>query len=586
MKRRFWLLGTLASTAALLTHDDSEARPGGGSSFKGSSSRPSGGGSSSRSSSSGSSSRSSSGSSSSSSSRSSSGSSSSRSSSGSSYSGSSSSTHVPEWAIRERSGKQLALTAAPGTSPYPAPGPKPSIPLGRDTVSTGAKAFGFVFGAGLFASLATVVATPLALIGLAVSRARKKQGVDQAWSTAHSNHHDVEQAPNPAQIRRQFERHVRAYDADFSTVIFEDFLAALYTEAHAARSSQALERYSPYLRQSSRQTLASLGRSVVSSVIVGAMRPYHFTTNDAARTHRLTMELESNYTEIDPNGQSRAYYACERWTLQRAIGTRSRPPSKARALVCPNCGAPLEKTVHGRCMYCSQAVDSGQFDWVVERIEVVSREPRGPMLTGTTEEQGTSSPTVFDAKLRERHEELVRIDPSFTRENIEARVGRIFSTMQRAWSSLEWERARPCLTDRLWNAQIYWIEAYRQQGLRNITENARITNLELVRVTYDKWYQAITVRIHATGLDYTMEQRSGQVVGGSKSKERPYTEYWTLVRSTARRSNAEGKPACPACGAPLPAEMVDKCRHCGALVEVSAFDWVLSRIEQDEVYAG
>ena len=43
---------------------------------------------------------------------------------------------------------------------------------------------------------------------------------------------------------------------------------------------------------------------------------------------------------------------------------------------------------------------------------------------------------------------------------------------------------------------------------------------------------------------------------------------------------------CPACGAPLPAEMVDKCRHCGALVESSAFDWVLSRIEQDEVYAG
>ncbi|HRI72046.1 MAG TPA: Tim44-like domain-containing protein, partial [Polyangium sp.] len=437
-----------------------------------------------------------------------------------------------------------------------------------------------------FASLAAFVAAPLALVGVLVSRSRKKQGADQAWSTTHAQPNDEARAPNPAHVRRQFEGQVRAQDADFSTVIFEDFLAALYTEAHVARSSQALERYSPYLRQHPRQTLASLGRSVVSSVIVGALRPYHFSTNQAARTHRITMEIESNYTEIGANGQSQAYYACERWTLQRAIGTRSRPPAKARALVCPNCGAPLEKTVHGRCMYCSQAVDSGQFDWVVERIEIVSREERGPMLTGTTEEQGTSSPTVFDSKLRQRHEELMGIDPTFTRENIESRVRWIFSTMQQAWSSLEWTRARPCLTDRLWNAQIYWIEAYRNQGLRNITENARITNIELARVTYDKWYQAITVRIHATGLDYTMVQNNGEVVGGSKSKERPYTEYWTLVRSTARRNNKEGKPACPACGAPLPAEMIDKCRHCGALVESSAFDWVLSRIEQDDVYGG
>jgi hypothetical protein len=121
--------------------------------------------------------------------------------------------------------------------------------------------------------------------------------------------------------------------------------------------------------------------------------------------------------------------------------------------------------------------------------------------------------------------------------------------------------------------------------LRNITENARINKIDWVRIAYDKWYQSVTVRIHATGLDYTI-QNDGQVVGGSKSKERPYTEYWTLVRSTARKNTDDGKPCCPACGAPLPGEMVEKCGHCGALVESSVFDWVLSRIEQDDVYAG
>lgn len=597
MKRQTKLLAALASSAALLLGSTSDARPGGGSSFKGSSSRPSsGGGSSYRSSSSSwsssGSSRSSSGSSYSSSGssyRSSSGSS--YSSSGSSYSSSGSSyspstPYVPDWAVRAQSGKGGARVATtPAMSVYGAPTPPPPIPIAPDTETSGDQAVGFIFGGGLFAGIATVLGMPLFLVGLIVSKLRKSKGLERSWSSSQTDS-DERHTTNPAHVRRQFERQVRSQDPDFSTVIFEDFLAALYTEAHVARSSQSLERYSPYMRQIPRQTLAGLGRSVVSSVIVGAMRPYHFNRNDTARTHRITMEIEANYAEIEASGQSQAYYACERWTLQRAMGTRSRPPAKARALVCPNCGAPLEKTVHGRCMYCSQAVDSGQFDWVVERIEVVSREKRGPMLTGTTEEQGTSSPTVYDAKLRERHEELMRVDPSFTRENIEARVKAVFSTMQIAWSSLEWQRARPYLTDRLWNAQIYWIEAYRQQALRNITENARITNIDLVRVAYDKWYQAITVRIHASSLDYTIQQSDGQVVGGSKTKERPYTEYWTLVRSTARKNNAEGKPACPACGAPLPVEMVEKCRHCGALVESSAFDWVLSRIEQDEVYGG
>jgi hypothetical protein len=460
--------------------------------------------------------------------------------------------------------------------------------MGKDIESTGAKAAGFVFGAGAFATAATLFATPLMLVGFAVSKARKKRGLDQAWSStgagASAAGAPMEDAPNPAVVRRQMES-IRRTDPDFSVVIFEDFLAALYTEAHVARGSQALERYSPYLRPHARQTLASMARTPVSSVIVGAMRPYHFDSNHHARMHRVTVEIESNYTELLPKGQAQAYYACERWTLVRAMGTRSRPPTKARALVCPNCGAPLERTVHGRCTYCSQAVDSGQFDWVVENIQLVSRESRGPMLTGTTEEQGTSSPTVFDPELRKRHEELLRVDPSFTREVIERRVHWIFTTMQQAWSSLEWQRARPCLTDRLWNAQIYWIEAYRQQGLRNMTENARITNVELVRVAYDKWYQAITVRLHATGLDYTIRQSDGDVVGGNRKKERPYTEYWTLVRSFSRK-HGDGKPGCLACGAPLPGEMTEKCGHCGALVEASVFDWVLSRIEQDDVYAG
>ncbi|MRG92385.1 Tim44 domain-containing protein [Polyangium spumosum] len=426
------------------------------------------------------------------------------------------------------------------------------------------------------------------LIGLFLRRQRRRLMLDVGWSSAgHFVSPGASHVPeeSPAEVRRKMEW-LRGQDPDFSVILLEDFITALYVEAHTARGSNALEKYSPYLRPAARSTLGSLPRVPVSTVIVGALRLVHFATDGRTQQSRLVVELESNSTEEPPGAAPVSHYALERWTFVRSFGARSRSPDRVRSFACPNCGAPLERTTHGRCTYCSQAVDSGQFDWVVEKIDLLARETRGPMLTGTTEEEGTELPTVLDPGLSAARIEMARRDPSFNEQAFFGRVQWIFATMQHAWTSLEWQRARPCLTDRLWRAQSYWIEAYRQQGLRNVTENARILRIELVRIAADRWYEAATVRVHATGLDYTVRTVDGVVVGGHRAKERAYTEYWTLVRSAARHGPTRAQPACPQCGATLTMEMAERCGHCGTLVEASTFDWVLSRIEQDEVYTG
>jgi len=364
--------------------------------------------------------------------------------------------------------------------------------------------------------------------------------------------------------------------------ILEDFLAALYVEAHSARGKGSLDGYSVYLRPQALGMLASLPMAEVTTIVVGAMNPVEVQRDDALRMHRVTYELEANLTESMREGGAQSYDAAERWTLVRALGAVSRPPARARALVCPSCGAQLSKTTRGRCGYCQQAADSGQFDWVVERVEIVAREPRPPMLTGTTEEQGTASPTVFEPGL---DASLVAArSGGFDPEVLERRTRAIFAAMQDAWSSLAWDRARPFLTDRLWSAQTYWIKAYREQGLLKVTTGAALERVELTRLASDAYYLSVTVRVHASGPDYTVRDSDGEVVGGSKTKVRAYTEYWTLLRSIVPPT-ASGC-SCPACGAPLGSAMVERCAHCGALVEASTFDWVLSRIEQDDVYRG
>jgi predicted lipid-binding transport protein (Tim44 family) len=208
------------------------------------------------------------------------------------------------------------------------------------------------------------------------------------------------------------------------------------------------------------------------------------------------------------------------------------------------------------------------------------------MLGGTVEEVGTDLPTVVDPQAYQALAAIQQRDPAFEKNGFNERVGYIFHTMQAAWSGLEWDHARPFLTDNLFESQKYWIDAYRRSGLRNITERSVILRIDPARVTRDRWYDAITVRVYATGLDYTIRDADGALVGGSRSKERQYSEYWTLIRGVSARGPSRTKPECPKCGAALDISMAGNCKHCSAKVNSGEFDWVLARIEQDEVYTG
>ena len=159
----------------------------------------------------------------------------------------------------------------------------------------------------------------------------------------------------------------------------------------------------------------------------------------------------------------------------------------------------------------------------------------------------------------------------------------MFKKLQEGWNRQDLSPTRAYLSDGLFQSFSYWIDAYREQKLRNYTEDARVVSVTLARVTGDAVYDAVTVRVFATGLDYTLGENA-DVVGGSRDAERRYSEYWTLIRGTGKRGAPRTDANCPSCGAPLDIEMTGHCSHCRAKVTSGDFDWVLSRIEQDESY--
>lgn len=437
----------------------------------------------------------------------------------------------------------------------------------------------FAFCAGAIILIGDVMTNPLR-----APRRRSKSHRPESSSSPQG-----EQTPlfDPFQVDLEA---LRRADPNFSRILLEDFLGTLYTRAMQARGEgrEALAALAPYLRQSAREALAQRGGRelpelvegvIVGAIIVGALQQ---------REDRfvLIVEFESNHVETRAQSSS-AYFTIERWTLERALGVTSRPPERIKALNCPQCGAPVESSHEGRCGSCDAVFGSGQFDWFVTSIEVMDENGLGPQigLGAHPPEEGTDEPTIVAPDLQGALKELQGRDPEFDLNAVKARAEMIFMALQQAWTGMRWRDARPYLTDALWTSQSYWVETYRRKGLRNVLEDIQVDRCEVAKLDSDPFFDATTLRIWARCVDYTVDLKTDEVVAGGKQVRR-FSEYWTFIRSSKATGAATTAANCPSCGAPLAINQAGQCEHCHSLIISGEFDWVLSRIEQDDSFAG
>jgi hypothetical protein len=419
----------------------------------------------------------------------------------------------------------------------------------------------------------------LGVIGYAVVR-RMRGATLPGWSTG-VRPEEVRAAP-PASVARSALDRLRDRDPEFSVVLLEDFLYTLYADIQYRRPHGGLSRIAPFVAPEAAQALGDPSLEAVTGVVIGTMRLNELHAN--AERVVLGADFESNLTEVR-GGRPERHFAVDRVQFSRAIGARSRPPARVRKLDCPNCGAPLE-SLHGTtCGYCRQEVGGGRLDWIVTSVRRLRTERLPELFSKTVEERGNELPTRVDAGMSTRFEELRKRDPAFDVQALYGRIVLIFRELGAGWTARELARIRPYVSDNLFQYFAYFVDLYEQRRVRNVTENARIVHIDLANVIGDAYFDAVTVRVFARGLDYTLRD-DGTPVAGSRDSERAYTEYWTLVRGRHVTGRARSEPVCPQCGAPLRVAMAGNCEYCQARVVTGDFDWVLSRIEQDEAYTG
>ncbi len=380
---------------------------------------------------------------------------------------------------------------------------------------------------------------------------------------------------------------IRNADGNFSEPAFLDFAQVVYARCQQERI-KGLEAVSAYLSDGAQAMLRqrSQGLQGVRDVIFGTTR---IAAADLRGNHLVVeVHFETNLTE-QRAGADKQLLVTERWTFRKRLGSLSPTPAQLVAMACPSCGNPAETRPNGSCVHCDTPIGAGQALWQVSEISVIRTEPvkPPPLSFGAGEEPGTRLPTVYDPMLGAQLRAFQTRYPRFQLPAFKQKVRGIFTQLQQAWTEGRWEKARAYQTDHLYQSHRYWMERYRRFGLRNVLEQVEVLDISLCKVTADAFYESATVRIKARMIDYTVD-KGGQIVGGHKTKQRTFTEYWTFIRTAGKASARQGDlQHCPSCGGPLDKlSQTGVCGYCDAKIASGAHDWVLSAIEQDEAYRG
>ena len=263
----------------------------------------------------------------------------------------------------------------------------------------------------------------------------------------------------------------------------------------------------------------------------------------------------------------------EVWTFSRNASARTAINGGVIAARCPSCGAELRLNTDGTCAHCRASVTNGTVDWVVSDV-------RPAAFVGYSGDSalGIAAPTVPDGVAA-----LTAADKDFSLGVFEARVKKAFLTLQDAWCKQNLDAGRAFMSPGAyftWSAQL---ETMAAEGRRDVMENLSVRAIQAIRIVHGRVFDDLTVRINAAAADYEVD-KNGNIVYGDRSV-RPFTEDWTFQRSVGvTTSNRPGtlENTCPSCGAPVSLTQIGECRYCKAAVTSGKFDWVVSRIEQED----
>ena len=157
----------------------------------------------------------------------------------------------------------------------------------------------------------------------------------------------------------------------------------------------------------------------------------------------------------------------------------------------------------------------------------------GYQIPGNTSYQAPSDvPVQEDRPINNDidYRSLTMMDRSFDPNQFLKTAQDIFFKVQGAWNKQDTAALRSFCGSELMQSWEQELNNLRARGHQNKMENIALRESEITEAWTENGQDFITVRLHANLLDYTVDQKSGNVVSGNNSDPIEFEEYWTFTR--------------------------------------------------------
>jgi len=124
-----------------------------------------------------------------------------------------------------------------------------------------------------------------------------------------------------------------------------------------------------------------------------------------------------------------------------------------------------------------------------------------------------------------------QMDSSFDEKKFQDLCMDHFFKIQGAWTNNDISGVRNLLTEEMFRIIGDDIEKLKLDKKINKLENIAVRSVDIAEAWQEGGRDYITVRFYANLLDYTADEKTGQVVSGSKTEPVKFEEYWTFTRS-------------------------------------------------------
>lgn len=177
-------------------------------------------------------------------------------------------------------------------------------------------------------------------------------------------------------------------------------------------------------------------------------------------------------------------------------------------------------------------------------------------------------------------------DPAFDLVAFLDQVKGLFLRVQGAWTAGDMAPVRRDLSDATFQRFRVQLALLRSQGVRNVTGDMAVLDLQPVGLERTAAFDTLHVRIRAQARDVDVPAETPAPEAAERARRaplEPFVEVWSFVRRPGTRSRQDGALAagrCSNCGAPFDGGAAGNCTYCGAIVNSGAYDWVLAEITQ------